>query len=469
MSKTDGFLTIPRTDPPLRKIRSRIADFKDVKSSLSDDQVSNQALRCLDCGIPFCHMYGCPLGNRIPDYTDAITKGHWREALELLHSTNNFPEITGRVCPALCEAACTLSVNFSPSLCQHIELRIVEHGWSKGWIIPEPPQVQSGYRVAVVGSGPSGLTVAQQLRRTGHNVVVFEKAQHPGGIPMYGIPNFKLEKWIIERRVDQMRKEGVIFETEVTVGSDISAHYLAQRFDAIVLATGTPVPRDLSVPGRSAQGICFALDFLTQQTNLVLGNPPPEKQLINPKDKHVVIIGGGDTGSDCVGTVLRRGCASVMQLELLPKPSSERQPDNPWPQWPKILRTSSSHKEGGERLWSVKTTSFIQKNHMLTGVNCTRVRWKDGTFIEIPGTESIIKADLVLLSMGFLKSNLTTLPIEFCKQNASQENNREMEQPGIHQKVFITGDAAMGPSLVVHAINSGRICAERVNDFLKTK
>jgi NADPH-dependent glutamate synthase beta subunit-like oxidoreductase len=286
---------------------------------------------------------------------------------------------------------------------------------------------------------------------------------------MYGIPNFKLEKWIIERRLDQMRKEGVIFETEVTVGSDISAHYLAQRFDAIVLATGTPVPRDLPVPGRSAQGIHFALDFLTQQTNVVLGYPPPEDQLINPQGKHVVVIGGGDTGSDCVGSVLRRGCASVTQLELLPKPSPKRQPDNPWPQWPKILRTSSSHQEGGERLWSIKTTRFMEKNQILTGVLCTRIAWKDGTYTEIPGTESIINADLVLLSMGFLPHNFTTLFKDFSQRASTQESHMTVEESVLNQKVFIAGDAAMGASLVVHAINSGRVCAEKVNNFLNAK
>lgn len=467
MARLDGFLTIDRTDPPYRPIDTRVSDFFQVKLSLAEDSVSNQANRCMDCGVPFCHMYGCPLGNRIPDYTESVADGNWREALEILHSTNNFPEITGRVCPALCEAACTLAVNFTPSLCQHIEMRIAEHAWDKGWILPKPPLKPSGKRVAVVGSGPAGLSAAQQLRRSGHEVVVFEKSDRIGGLLMYGIPNFKLEKWVIERRLEQMGAEGVLFETKVEVGSDISPRYLLDKFDAILLATGTPTPRDLDISGRQQEGIYQAVDFLTQQTRLVLGDEIGEDELIDARGKHVVVIGGGDTGSDCVGSVIRRGCASVTQIELLPQPPNERTIDNPWPQWPKILRTSSSHEEGCDRLWSIGSKKFVGDGTQVKKLACVRLQWSDKGFEEIPQSEFTLDADLVLLSMGFSGNQRSPL-VESFGLSLDERGNIAIDQNfrTSVEKVFAAGDAITGASLVVRTIDSGRRCAQAIDSYL---
>lgn len=470
MVRLDGFMTIDRTEVPYRPVESRIGDFDQVKVSLPEQILANQANRCMDCGVPFCHMYGCPLGNRIPDYTDAVASGNWQEALEILHSTNNFPEITGRICPALCEAACTLAVNFSASLCQHIEMQIAEHGWDKGWIVPTPPLEDSGKRVAVVGSGPTGLAAAQQLRRYGHEVVVFERSDRVGGLLMYGIPNFKLEKWVIERRLEQMGAEGVLFETKVEVGSDISSRYLLDKFDAVLLATGTPTPRDLDIPGRQQKGIYQAVEFLTQQTRMVLGDEIGEDDLIDPKDKHVVVIGGGDTGSDCVGSVIRRGCASVTQIELLPQPPIERSPNNPWPQWPKILRTSSSHEEGGTRLWSIGSKEFIGDGKHVDKLSCVRLQWSDDGFTEIPGSGFTLDADIVLLSMGFIGSRQSPL-IESFGLSLDGKGNIAIDQAYRTSvtKVFAAGDAVTGASLVVRTIDSGRKCAQTIDSYLLDK
>lgn len=465
LSEYDGFKRIARIDPSYREVKTRIEDFDQVKIPLAEDIVVLQADRCMDCGVPFCHLHGCPVANRIPDYSDAIAHGAWREALDILHSTNNFPEITGRICPALCEASCTLSVNFSASVCQQIELRIAEHGWEMGWIVPEPPEVESGKRVAIVGSGPAGLATAQQLRRLGHEVVVFEKEDRIGGLLMYGIPNFKLEKGVVDRRIAQLVAEGVVFETKVDVGSDISSRYLLDKFDAVVIATGTQKPRDLPIPGRELEGIHFAVDFLTQQTRMVLGEEVDPKQTIDPKGAHVVVIGGGDTGSDCVGSVLRRGCASVTQIELLPKPPSDRSEDNPWPQWPKILRTSSSHEEGGTRLWSIGTKAFMGESGSVKNLSCVELEWKDGGYGEKSGTEFVLAADLVLLSMGFVPDKDSLLAKSFgLPMDARGNILADRYQAG--DKVFIAGDASSGPSLVVRAIAEGRECANEVHKHL---
>jgi glutamate synthase (NADPH/NADH) small chain len=399
-------------------------------------------------------MYGCPLGNRIPDYTDAIAHGHWKEALHILHATNNFPEITGHICPALCEASCTLAVNFAASTCQQIELRIAEYGWEQGWIIPQIPAVITGKRVAIVGSGPAGLAAAQQIRRSGHEVVVFERSRQLGGLLTYGIPPFKLEKWIVQRRIDQIRREQVIFETDVHVGIDLSLSYLAQKFDAVVYAAGTPTPRDLAIPGRSLSGIHFALDFLSQYQDEDTEERSFQPKRIDATGKHVVVIGGGDTGSDCVGTALRRKCASVTQIELLPEPPLERSLDNPWPQWPRTRKTTTSHEEGGSRLWSIGTVGFTESDGHVSAVQCVKLAWNGSTYREIAGSEFSLKADLVLLSMGFLP-------------NRQIDEFFEVTDKKLHQKIFCAGDAQSGPSLVVRAINSGRSCAEDVKTYLR--
>ena len=468
MPKLDGFMTIKRQDPKYRPIDERIRDFNMVEGMLSDEEIIEQSQRCMDCGVPFCHMHGCPLGNRIPDYADLISNGEWKQALHLLESTNNFPEITGRICPAPCETSCTLSEDFSAVACEQIELKIAERGWEEGWVIPEVAPIKTGKRVAVVGSGPTGLAAAQQLVRNGHEVIVFEKSDRVGGLLMYGIPNFKLEKQIIDRRIEQMKQEGVVFEKEVEIGRDLSAHYLLNKYDAILIASGTPQARDLPIKGRELKGIHFALEYLTQQTKLVLGDTIPPDEYIDAKDKHVVVIGGGDTGSDCVGSAIRRGCKSVTQVELLPEPPIGRTENNPWPQWPIIKRTSSSHKEGVNRLWSIGSKEFQGDNGKVKRFSCVNLDWKGREFSEIPGSEFILKADLVLLSMGFVPFKESPLVKEF---NLSLDERGSIKTDDTYKtsndKVFAAGDAVIGASLVVRAINHGRLCAQAVDDYLK--
>ncbi|MDC7244274.1 MAG: glutamate synthase subunit beta [Sphaerochaetaceae bacterium] len=467
MPKLDGFRTIKRKEPPYRDVEERICDFEPVNGPLSESEVVEQARRCMDCGVPFCHMHGCPLGNRIPDYSELIANGQWKEALTLLESTNNFPEVTGRICPAPCETSCTLATDFEAVTCEQIELNIAERGWREGWVVPEIAPIKTGKRVAIVGSGPTGLAAAQQLARKGHEVIVFEKSDRIGGLLMYGIPNFKLEKEVIDRRLAQMKAEGVIFEKEVEIGTDLSAHYLLSKFDAVVIASGTPLARDISIPGRDLKGIHFALEYLTQQTKLVLGDTIAPEDYIDAKGKNVVVIGGGDTGSDCVGSVIRRGCASVTQIELLPKPPEMRQDDNPWPQWPRILRTSSSHKEGATRMWSVGSKEFIGKDGRVKKFSCVNLKWKGREFTEIPGSEFILDADLVLLSMGFVPYRESPLVKEFGlavdeRGSIAVDSKYRTSKP----KIFAAGDAVIGASLVVRAINYGRECAESVDSFL---
>jgi NAD(P)H-dependent glutamate synthase small subunit len=355
MGKETGFLEHDRREPDKRPVEERVRDWREIPERLPEDDLRTQASRCMDCGIPYCHSFGCPVANRIPEFNDALHRGHWRRALDLLHATNNFPEVTGRVCPAPCESACTLAINIDPVSIRQIELQLVERGFEEGYIRPEMPPERTGRRVAVVGSGPAGLAAAQELARAGHDVTVFEKSDRIGGILRYGIPDFKLEKWVIDRRLDQMRAEGVDFETQVEVGVDISARYLRRTFDAVLLTAGAGVPRDLTVPGRGLEGIHFAMPYLVQQNRVNAGEEVPDKERITAAGKDVVVIGGGDTGSDCVGTARRQGAKSITQIEILPEPPAERALDDPWPTWPTIMRTSTSHEEGCERIWSVLT------------------------------------------------------------------------------------------------------------------
>jgi len=470
-----AFLDYPREEPPHRPVDERVRDFREVDLMLPRERLVSQASRCMDCGIPFCHAYGCPVANRIPEWNDMVARGQWRRALELLHATCNLPEITGRVCPAPCEAACTLAVNVEPVTIRHIELQIAEMGWEKGWIVPEPPAARTGRRVAVIGSGPAGLCAAQQLARRGHEVVVFEKADRPGGLLRYGIPDFKLEKWVIDRRLDQMRAEGVVFETGVHAGVDVSGRYLRRIFDAILLAAGATVPRDLSVPGRELPGIHFAMDFLTQQNRRNANDPIPPGAEITAKGKHVVVIGGGDTGSDCVGTSRRQGALSITQIELLPQPPPQRTLYNPWPTWPLIMRTSSSHEEGCERLWSVQTKEFLgDPGRGVTALRCARLEWSEPDAAgrrscrEIPGSEFTLPADLVLLAMGFLHVEHEPLVKDLGlavdpRGNLVVDAGFMTTAPG----VFAAGDAVQGASLVVRAIDQGRRAADGVDRYLR--
>jgi NAD(P)H-dependent glutamate synthase small subunit len=465
-----------REEPPHRPVEDRIRDSHEIEELLPGDRILQQAARCMDCGIPFCHAYGCPVKNRIPDWNDMVYRNQWRKALELLHATCNLPEITGRVCPAPCEPACTLAINLPAVTIRHIELQIVEHGWREGWIRPEKPDFRTGRRVAVIGSGPAGLPAAQQLARRGHEVVVFEKADRIGGLLRYGIPDFKLEKWVIDRRLEQMREEGVVFETGVNAGVDVSAGYLRRTFDAIVLATGATVPRDLPIPGRDLGGIHFAMDFLTLQNKANAGDTIPEGERISAAGKHVVVVGGGDTGSDCIGTSRRQAAASITQIELLPLPPENRAPRNPWPVWPVVLRTSPSQEEGCERLWAIQTKAFAGDGGRVRKLSCVKLDWSEPdlagrrTFREIPGSEFDIPADLVLLAMGYVHVEHGPLVRDLGvstdpRGNLVVNGNLQSSVPG----VFGAGDAVAGASLVVRAIDLGRLAAEGVDRFLSGK
>jgi len=376
VAKPTGFIEYRREEVGYRPVEERVRDFHEVEVPLPEEVLVRQAARCMDCGIPFCHGVGCPLRNLIPEFNDLIYRGRWREASEVLHSTNNFPEVTGRVCPAPCEAACTLSINDDPVLIRHIEFQIAEHAFERGWIRPQPAPEKSGKSVAVVGSGPAGLAAAQQLARWGHEVVVFEKDDRIGGLLRYGIPDFKLGKYVIERRLEQMAGEGVVFEPGVEVGRDVSARYINKTFDAVLLAMGAGEPRDLDVPGRKgAENVVFAMDYLKQQNRIVAGDPVAPDERISAKDKIVVVIGGGDTGSDCVGTARRQGAREIHQFEILPKPPETRPPETPWPMWPQVLRTSTSHEEGCQRRWSVLTKSFTRVGSRVTELHGAEVEW----------------------------------------------------------------------------------------------
>ena len=474
-AKPTGFIEYDRENPPKRSIDERLGDYREIEQLLPRTSLHQQAARCMDCGIPFCHAYGCPLHNVIPDFNDMVYRGHWRKALDLLHSTNNFPEFTGRICPAPCESACTLSINQEPVTIKQIELQIVERGWKSGWIRPDPAPEKSGKRVAIVGSGPAGLAAAQQLARCGHDVSVFEKDPAPGGILRYGIPDYKLEKRIVDRRLEQLQAEGVTFENSVEVGEDISIHYLQRSFDAVLLSGGARIPRDLPVPGRDLDGIHFAMPFLKQQNRRNADLAGPVGEAITATGKSVVIIGGGDTGADCLGTSLRQGASDVAQIEIMPKPPPTRDTTTPWPEWPYQLRTSTSHQEGGQRRWSVLTKEFTGDNGHVRALQCCEVEWTtDDTgrrsFSEKLGTEFELKADLVLLAMGFTnEGNAKVLNAFGLETDARGQAVRDDNCMGTVPGVFVAGDLSQGASLVVRAIADGRSAAAGIDRYLQAK
>ena len=465
MGKTTGFLEHTREAPTRRPVIERVNDWFEVYQEFPDDKVRTQGARCMDCGVPFCHT-GCPLNNVIPDWNDLVYRDRWREAVRVLHATNNFPEFTGRVCPAPCEAACVLGINEPPVTIKVIEKTIIEHAFREDWIRPEPPHVRSGKRIAVVGSGPAGLAAAQQLNRAGHSVTVFEKADRIGGLLRYGIPDFKMEKWLLDRRIKQMTAEGVEFRTNVHVGHAIPGEELREDFNAILLAGGAEQPRDLPIPGRKLKGIHFAMEFLPQQNRRGAGDQVPNQILAT--GKRVVIIGGGDTGADCLGTSHRQKAASVHQFEIMPMPPEDRAASTPWPLWPLQLRVESSHEEGGIRDWALATTSF-SGDGQVTKLNAIRVG-PPPKFEAILGTEFSLDADLVLLAMGFtgpVKNGLIEqLGVNLdARGNVTTDSNYMSSSPG----VFAAGDLHRGQSLVVWAIAEGRQAAEGIDTYLKNR
>ena len=472
-----GFMEVSRKDPGYRPKGERIKDYRAVELRLSDADLREQAARCMDCGIPFCQSahssVGCPVVNIIPEFNDQVYHGKWREALELLFQGSCFPEFTGRICPAPCEASCVCGINTDAVAIRQIELTVIEHGFSRGYVEPRIPEMRRTGRVAVVGSGPAGLAAAHALNQAGFNVVVYEADQYPGGMLRYGIPDFKLEKWVVERRIDLMEAEGIVFETGVEVGVDVSAHYLNKRFDAILLAGGARGPRDLDVEGRELDGIEFAMDFLTQQNMRNGGEDVSHLPAISAEGKRVVVIGGGDTGSDCVGTSIRQGALSVQQFEIMPKPPEDRPDSTPWPLWPNKMRTSSSHLEGCERRWSVTTNTFLGKDGAVTGLECAEVKWvfPEGGWRPVPevveGSEFTVEADLVLLAMGFVSPGhnqlLEALDVEF---NDRGFVTRHAGNATSVRGVFVAGDITDGPSLVVRAMQDGKNAAKGVMGYL---
>jgi glutamate synthase (NADPH) small chain len=470
VGKPTGFLEFPRELPTRRPIPERVHDFLEVYNPFPDEKLRAQGARCMDCGIPFCHQ-GCPLGNLIPDWNDLVYRDQWRAAIERLHSTNNFPEFTGKLCPAPCEASCVLGINSDPVAIKQIEASIIERAWNEGWVVPQPPDAKTGKAVAVVGSGPAGLAAAQQLGRAGHSVTVFERADRIGGLLRYGIPDFKMEKRFLDRRIEQMEAEGVVFQPSTNIGVDVSASELISRFDAVCLCGGSTQPRELPIEGRELEGIYFAMEFLTGQNRRVAGDSVDDKKFISARDKHVVIIGGGDTGADCLGTVHRQKCKNVYQFEIVPRPPDSRAPTNPWPQWSNVFRVSSAHEEGGKRAYSIMTKRFRGKNGKVTGLETAGVEMKSDNgrvqFVEKPGTEAVYKADLVLLAMGFTgperKGMLEQFGVELdALGNVKCDAGKRTSVP----KVFAAGDMSRGQSLIVWAIAEGRHAAYAIDEFL---
>ena len=467
MGKATGFLEIDRADRGYLKPQDRLKNWNEFVVPMDAKQIRDQAARCMNCGIPFCHN-GCPVNNIIPDWNHLVYDADWKNALEVLHSTNNFPEFTGRVCPAPCEAACTLNIQDSPVTIKSIECAIVDRGWEEGWIVPQVPTRRTGKSIAVVGSGPAGLACAQQLARVGHSVTLFEKNDRMGGLLRYGIPDFKMEKHLINRRLVQMEAEGVTYRTSTEVGVQVSLDSLRENFDAVVLSGGAEKPRPLEIPGFELQGVRFAMEFLTQQNKRNAGDDElraAPRGSLTATGKHVVVIGGGDTGSDCVGTSNRQGAASVTQFEIMPKPPEKEAKALSWPHWPLKLRTSSSHDEGCERDWSVVTKRAIGTNGQLTALECVRVEWVGGQMQEVAGSEFTIKADLVLLAMGFLGPNTPGM-IEQAGVELDARGNVKADVADYatsQNGIFACGDMRRGQSLIVWAIREGRQCARAVD------
>lgn len=464
MGKVTGFLEFERNDRTYGPVADRVTNYREFVIPLGEEKTREQAARCMDCGIPYCHT-GCPVNNQIPDWNDLVYRGNWEEASRNLHSTNNFPEFTGRVCPAPCEASCTLNLTDSPVTIKTIECAIVDRAFENGWVRPEPAAVKTGKRVAVIGSGPAGLAAAQQLARAGHDVHVFEKWAKAGGLLRYGIPDFKMEKHLIDRRVTQMQAEGVTFHYGVNVGVDVSAQDLVAQYDAVALTGGAESPRDLPIPGRDLDGIHFAMDFLPQQNRRVSGEAPLRDKDILASSKHVVVIGGGDTGSDCIGTSVRQGAIDVVQLEIMPQPPAQENKLMTWPNWPLKLRTSSSHQEGAQREFAVTTLKFTGANGRVKSLTCAKV---DDKMQPIVGSEFEIRADLVLLAMGFVHplhdGLLKSLGVTLDPRGNVSAN--VVDYQSSMRKVFAAGDMRRGQSLVVWAIREGRQCARSIDQFL---
>ncbi|MFH1379442.1 MAG: glutamate synthase subunit beta [bacterium] len=473
MGKINGFIEHSRKTAPYRPVNERVKDYKSVNTYLSDDEIAVQASRCMNCGIPYCHCTGCPVFNLIPEWNDLVYKGKWKEALKRLEKTNTLPEITGRICPAPCETSCTLSINDGPVTIKQIELAIIEHGFNQGWIKPIVPHKEIHKKIAVIGSGPASLAAAQSLRSLGYNVTVFEKSDKIGGILRYGIPDFKLEKWVLDRRIKLMKESGIKFETDVNIGKDISYRYLKKTFKSTLVSIGAGYPRDLAVPGRELDGIYFAMDYLSRSNSYVSGNNLKE-DIISAKGKQVLVIGGGDTGSDCIGTAIRQGAKKIYQFEIMPSPPEWQQTWNPsWPEWPTILRTTSSHEEGVDRDWSILVKKFIGKNNAVKEAVCSKIEWKNSVkdncleITEIPDSDFTLKIDLVLLAMGFMHVEhnplLKDIGVEYNQQgNINTDENYATNIKG----VFAAGDAAIGASLVVRAVYQGQQAAKAIHAYL---
>ena len=470
MGQIDGFMKFDREMAKSRDTKERIKDYKEVYTPLDKEKVKQQASRCMDCGVPFCH-HGCPLGNNIPDFNDAVYQGKWEEAIRILGSTNNFPEFTGRICPAPCEASCVLSINNKPVTIEYIEKTIAEQAFAKGYIKPNPPKSRTGKRVAIVGSGPAGLAAAAQLNKAGHWVTVFERSDRIGGLLRYGIPDFKLEKHVVERRISLLEQEGIIFRTNAHVGVNISAKHLKDEFDAVVMCGGASAPRDLPIPGRQLNGIHFAMDFLPQQNKRVSGDSVFSGEIL-ATHKNVLVIGGGDTGSDCVGTCNRQEAKSITQIELLSKPPLTRSENNPWPLWPMVLMTSSSHEEGVDRQWAILTKEFIGDNMgRLTGLRLVDIEWGTNAqgkmgFQEIPGTERVIPCELALLAVGFIGAEKGGMVEELKLELDERGNIRTKNYMTSEEGIFAAGDIRRGQSLVVWAISEGREAARVIDTWL---